>query len=231
MKVNWLAVGVGGVLWLGSAAGQAMAGPSPITQIGQFAGGEAESFESFQHYNEDANFYMDDPTAIFGGSATIGSSDSLLIWDMIDADWSLVDSGDAQAVDGTQGFGLDQNFDESFDTVIIDFLNDDVLQFGGWFGAVTGAGAGFPDPAPITFTFYDAGGSLLDTIVVLYSHSSTDDGLLDWHGFESAVPLGSVGITGTYFVMDSLQKNVPGPGGLALLGGAALLRSGRRRRG
>ncbi len=76
----------------------------------------------------------------------------------------------------------------------------------------------------------DSGGGLIDAVEFQYSHSDTQDGGLDWHGWSSTTAIGRVEFSGDYVVIDGLQALVPAPGAMALLGLGGLLGTRRRRR-
>ena len=84
-------------------------------------------------------------------------------------------------------------------TTTISFVNP-VFDFGAYWGA--GTDASFPNPATVVLSFSD--GSLA---AFLYSRSGPNDGLLEWHGWNSTIGITGVSYTGDFVVIDGLQAN------------------------
>ena len=176
-----------------------------VTDAGPFIGSLQESWEAFPNYGDDPDFFMDNPTAIMGGAATI-SNPSMIIYEpgVAGANFNLGLSGDAQVADGAKGMGID---DEA-QTTTIDFATP-VSSLGGYWGTATGEA--YPDPNTVFLDFFDGANNLIDSKTFTYSRSGTGrDGLLEWHGWSSTVPIQSLTYTGDYVVNDALQAN-PGP--------------------
>ena len=189
----------------------AFAAHGSIAPIGSFTGSLQESWESFPNASDDPDIFMDDPTTIMGGAATISNS-RMVIYEAGVVDFNLLSSGFAQAHDGAKGMGL--NF--SAQTATIEFASS-VTSFGGYWGAVTGGG--FPDPATVSFDFFDSTNTLIDSKSFTYSRTGIGDGLLEWHGWSSTVPIKSLTYTGDYVVNDYLQANpIPEASTYALFG-------------
>lgn len=193
-----------------------------ITEIDPFVGDLTETWEGFPNY-QDGPFFLDDPTDIMGGNASISNPFMVVYEPGAGATFGLGSSGSAQVWDGTKGMGV--NLGDQ--TVVITF-DLPIFSFGAYWGAATRAG--FPDPNTIDVAFYDLDGGLIDTAAFQYSHSETGDGGLDWHGWSSTTVIGRVEFTGDFVVIDGLQALVPAPGAVALLGLGGLLGFRRRRR-
>jgi uncharacterized protein (TIGR03382 family) len=212
-----------------SAAGTVTAGT--VTPINPFNGQMTETWEQFQNYQQNPNFYEDatGPVTIFGGKGIIstqfsGQGGIMAIYEPSQgATFGLADYGSAQVHDGTKGMGIDT----SAIPTTIRFTNE-VVEFGGWWGC-----AGFSgdpnNPSPIRFSFFDVNGALIDNATVNYS-DPTATGTLMWAGWSSTTPIKSIEYFGDFVVNDGLQANkVPAPGALALLGLSGLVARRRRR--
>jgi hypothetical protein len=203
-----------------------------VIPVAPFAGGLSETWESFQNYSSNPDFFEDlsGPVSIFGGNASIanassGAGGSMLVYDPNVAAFGLGEYGLAQVSDGVRGMGIDTGFPALPTTITFPVP---VTDFGGYWGV--GAIDGAPsDPAPLNFDFYDVNGALLGSDVLMYSAPNAD-GALMWAGWNSSTPIGSVVYSGDYAVNDGLQANlVPAPGAAALLGLGALAGARRRR--
>lgn len=194
-----------------------------VSEIDPFVGDLAETWEGFPNYKKDPDRFLDDPTAIMGGHASI-SNPFMHVYEPGLADFGLGNSGNAQVSDGVKGMGLN----DFAQTAVITF-DTPVFSFGGYWGV--GTGDPVPDPNTITVAFYTPDGGLIDTVGFLYSHSDNGDGGLDWHGWSSSTAIGRIEYTGDFVVNDGLQASlVPAPGAVALLGLAGLFGTRRRRR-
>lgn len=198
-------------------SGRAAAG---ISTIGPFIGTFQESWESFPNQSAAS------PLVIMGGRATYSGS-ALYVYEPGVCSFGLGTSGPAATADGAKGMG---HSTESSTAVIT--LGVPILSFGGYFGAATLAPT-YPDPATISFEFFDISGTSIGTASLSYSRSATRDGLLKWFGVTSSVPMGSIAFEGVFMANDYLQASpamVPVPGSLVLGGiGAALIGWLRRR--
>ena len=178
-----------------------------LGEIDPFAGDFSETWEAFQNYNDNPNVFLDDPTSIMDGMASI-ANDAMLVYEPGVANFGLGSSGPAQVSDGVKGMGL--NAGPS--TAVITFATE-IFSFGAYWGAATRSG--FPDPAVITVAFYTPGGGLIGEVEFQYSHSDSGDGVLDWHGWSSGAAIGRIEYTGDFVVIDGLQALVPGGCGSA----------------
>jgi hypothetical protein len=201
-----------------------------ITATGPFTGTIGETWESFNNYTippPTSPNYLSNPTSIFGGAATISNSFMAVYESSAGAGFSLGLNGDAMVADGTKGMGIDDSLGSS---TTITFAND-VSAFGGFwgnYGLTLGGGS-------TTLTFFDASGNILGSDSFLYDHTTTSDGVLDWHGWQFAgAGIRSLTYQGLFVVNDGLQANsvsvapIPEPeiyammlAGLGILGFAA----------
>jgi hypothetical protein len=168
----------------------------------EFVGEATETWESFSRAQVYDLRHVELP--IFGGAATI-SGDSEFIW--------ISQIGVAEP--NTGGFGLGANAARSHDGVqgygtslaqgsTQITIPKPVLHFGGYWGAASGSG-------PISFRFYDSGGTLIGSDSVIYTRADID-GVLEWAGWQSTTPIGRVEYSGGWVVNDSLRiSNVPEP--------------------
>lgn len=199
-----------------------------VTSTGPFTGSASETWESFPNYQSNPSFYQTDPTAIFGGAATISNDYMAVYQPSAGASFGLGSSGPAQVSDGTKGMGVDRGEQ----TTTIQFASP-VSAFGGYWGAAT-----FGSGTTVTVSFFDVFASLIDTQTFNYSRDGFGDGLLEWHGWNSTTGIGAITYSGDYVVNDGLQINaanvsaVPEPSSMALLlmGGLPLAKKLRRRR-
>jgi hypothetical protein len=193
-------------------ANQSRAG---LTPVAPFPGLYSETWESFP-VTAPLEIYLPDPTVIMGGSASI-SHPSMFTYNIRD----LGTSGYAVPSDGTILLGIDSIVHGPATitfTVPID-------RFGAYWGAATTIVIG--DPALIQVQFFDESDILIGTDVLSYSRPG--DGVLEWQGWASDIPIKKIVYAEDYVVIDGLQANpVPEPVALALILPALLL--SRRRR-
>ncbi|MHC4217339.1 MAG: hypothetical protein ACYSU7_02675 [Planctomycetota bacterium] len=216
---------------VGALAVARAAGAGTIVEVGPFAGTFSETWEGFDNYQDNPNTNEPSPASILDGEATITVA-LMSIYEPGVAEFLLGTSGAAQVADGVKGMGI--GF-EDFDTVALIEFETPVTDFGAFWGAATGSI--FGDPAAIAITFFDLDAAPIDTVTIEYSHSAGGDGNLDWHGWHSQTPVGSITYSGNFVVIDGMQViPVPGPGGLlpATLAGLCIRSTacgrGRRRR-
>ena len=76
-----------------------------LGEIDPFAGDFSETWEAFPNYVDNPNFFLDDPTLIMGGMASI-ANDVMLVYEPGVAVFGLGSSGSAQVSDGTKGMGV-----------------------------------------------------------------------------------------------------------------------------
>ena len=192
-----------------------------IITIGPFVGSISESWESFPNYgNPGGPAHLADPSPVFGGSAEI-SNPLMAVYEPSSL-WvfSLYTSGPAQVADGLRGMGMNDHSS----TTRITFLTP-VTMFGGYWGTVTGGA--FPTPNSVALSFFDTLGAPIARDTFTYFRPGRD-GVLEWHGWASTVPIASLEYSGDYVVNDALQAEpIPEPGTSVLLGlglGALALR-------
>lgn len=195
-----------------------------VVPIGAFSGTYTETWESFPE-NLSHETFLSNPTSIMQGAATISNS-TMTIYDTDFSNCALGTSGYSGASDGVKGMCVTDGPGYS-DTVTITF-NTPVIDFGAYWAAATSPAQG--NPALISLSFFDVSNQLIDTEAFSYSRSSNVDGLLEWHGWSSTVPLKRITYSEDRVAIDGLQANpVPEPAtvGLFCLAGMFLLR--RRR--
>jgi PEP-CTERM motif-containing protein len=202
------------------------------TSIAPFAGTHSEGWETFVPYRQYGGppyLYLPAGQAIMAGFATIGSdtANTLLVYRPgTSSSFRIGDSGvppygEAQVAEGSQALGVSS----STSTTFIDFATP-VTDFGAYWGAPTRG-----SPASFQVTFFDSLGSSTGTEEFTYDRSAFADGLLEWHGWHSTVPVARVAFQSYSSVIDGLQAEpVPEPGTLVLLTLGGLSTILRRRR-
>ena len=207
-----------------------------MVPIAPFYGSLQDSFEDYPDFTG-TNFVVEG-SQIFSGHATVSSAgQDMIIYHSDDNDgdftFGLGTSGTAVAPElgGDQGLGALGDPD----TVTMTF-DKGLDAFGGYFGATTYPLLGLTDPAIMTMSYF-WGANLVGAQVFDYSHSSTGDGKLDWHGYYTSTPFDVVTITGNGFALDDLHATyVPEPEPTSLLltaivsTGALFVLSKKRRR-
>lgn len=189
-----------------------------VTPVSPFSGQYSETWESFP-VTGPLEIYLPDPTVIMGGSASI-SHPRMFTYNIRD----LGTSGYSVPSDGTILMGIDSIV---HGPATITFTVP-IERFGAYWGAATSAAIG--DPALIQVQFFDESDLLIGTDVLSYSRPG--DGVLEWHGWVSDIPVMKVVYAEDYVVIDGLQANpVPEPttAALAALGGALILMRRRSR--
>lgn len=191
-----------------------------LIPVGPFTGQLSESWESFATSPPEGP-YLPSPSTIMGGAATISGAQMAVFQPGV-FDWSLGSSGYAQTANGTRAFGAGGAGDQ---TTTILFATP-VSDFGGYWGAFTSVYDG--DPALIAISFYDATDALLATQVASYSRPS--DGVLEWHGWSSTVPIKRISFVEHRVAVDSMQASpVPEPTSLLLFAITCLVLSAKPR--
>jgi len=189
-----------------------------IVEVGPFLGALQEDFEQPVLPDGTWQMYPDHYVLpIMGGAATV-TNEQLFLWAVGGATGG--DAGITVPAHGRQGLGENM----SGGTVTLTFV-DPVCRFGGWWQPYMP-----PDPAQLSFSFFDVGGAYLGTREYEFS---LHGGQMDWHGwvFEGA-RVKTVTWLETGGQIDYLQGDVPEPGPVFLLGtgliGLALIAMRRR---
>ncbi|MBU0717193.1 MAG: hypothetical protein KJ749_03010 [Planctomycetes bacterium] len=194
----------------------AMPAQSDLIAIGPFTGDLTEDWESFPTTPPEGP-YLPNPTSIMEGAASL-SNPFLAIYEPGVRDFGLGSSGNATISDGTKGLGIEK----LMETAVISF-EEPVLRFGAYWGAWTNIQVG-GDPALVTISFFDEVDALVATEVFEYSRSEYEDGVLEWHGWSSTIPIHKITCAEDKLVMDGLQADpVPEPAAASLLILGALL--------
>lgn len=180
-----------------------------VSATGPFTGTWQETWESFPNYVDMNYGYLSNPTEIFGGNATISNGCMCIYQPDAGATWWL-DATSTNVADGEKGMGLN-NIDQ---TAYISFKSP-VDSFGAYWAAIFGN--------TVSLTFYDVSGRAFDTESFDYPGIIGNNGCadLEWHGWNSEIPVSGISYTGDYVAIDGLQANpVPEPSSfLALAGG------------
>jgi hypothetical protein len=209
-----------------------------ITTAIPFFGDFSEGWESFPNNRVGPNpiNVLPEPVSIMAGNATMTSAGSLIAGSgnglsIYEPDGGAPTffgtSGRAQVADGDKGLAVASSLPVG--NVI---FTTPVQSFGAYWGAITGtffSGTSSErtiDPSTVTVRFFDAANNLIGTENFDYSHSSTGDGGLDWHGWTSSTPFSRVSFETEFgFVaFDGLQADpsaiapVPEPSAIMLWG-------------
>jgi hypothetical protein len=202
---------------LGTLVSASAALGSTINFVGPFSGTESETWESFNNYLQ-GPYYLSDPTTIMGGGAMIYNARMVIYQpDCAGAFFALGTSGPAQVSDGEKGMGINDIYNPPNGSTTTIVFNTPVLDFGAYWGEITGYG--FPDPNTVSLNFYDGALNLIGNESFTYSRSAYGDGLLEWEGWSSSTAVKEITYSGDYIVIDGLQATqTPEPGSLMLLG-------------
>lgn len=190
-----------------------------LALVPAFQGTFTETWESFPTVLQEG-YYLPSPTSVMGGRASV-LSPSMVIYEPGILDYGLGSSGYASISDGAKALGS-SGFEQSTTIVFAEAM----LSFGAYWGAFTHTQIG-GDPAWVSVSFFDESDGLIGTEDFAYSRSEYADGLLEWHGWSSTVPVSRITCTEDGVVIDGLQADpVPEPGVIFLVtfAGAMLLR-------
>jgi hypothetical protein len=163
----------------------ASTGQAQLAILSPFPGQLSESFESFP------TSFTTSPLSIMGGAATVQTPESISIYEASSWIFSLGSSSEnapgvcALGADGPRGLGLEYGFGLAQATIT--FTNP-VNAFGGFWGA----GTSETNPATITVSFFDATKQLIGVPQTFTYLRSSGDGMLEWHGWSSDVPIAQV---------------------------------------
>lgn len=187
-----------------------------LVPVPAFQGTFTETWDSFPTVLQEG-YYLPSPTSIMGGGASI-SSPRMTVYEPGLLDFGLGSSGYAAVAHGTKAMGSN-GFEQS--TVVV--FTDPILSFGAYWGAFTDNQFG-GDPAWVSVSFFNESDGLIGTELFSYSRSQYGDGLLEWHGWSSTVPISKITYTEDFVVIDGLQANpVPEPATVSLFVLASLL--------
>lgn len=213
MSINKRSASVMAVLVTSSLCSPSSAALVPILP---FQGSLTETWELFPTVLQEG-YHLPSPSGIMDGGASI-SSPRMTVYEPGLLDFGLGSSGYAAVADGTKAMGSN-GFEQS--TVVV--LAEPIVSFGAYWGAFTDTQFG-GDPAWVSVSFFDESGGLIGTELFSYSRSLYGDGLLEWHGWSSTVPIKTITYTEDFVVIDGLQANpVPEPATLSLFVLASLL--------
>ncbi len=142
----------------------------------------AESWEGFPHWFTDPLPDISG-SSILAGRGQIIKADFLSVYNTAEASLNLGSSGPASTFDGIQGLYAGGGATVEFSQPITDF--------GAFWGAFTDFSGAPPfDPGTISVKFYDQALNQIGlTQQFTYSRSLQADGLLEWHGWTSTVPI------------------------------------------
>lgn len=193
-----------------------------VVAIGPFAGSLSETWESFP-----GGVWQPSPLPIMGGNATVSVDPPGGILPISSGSQSAGTSGVSFiAPEGINYAYVGAGSSATLAIAEIAFASP-VRQFGAYFASFTGFG--WTDPFNFEVIFKDAGAAIIDTVSFGYSHAAAHDGLFDWHGWQSTVPVKTVQVNRStsgdagLFVVDDLRANVPEPASVALLAGLSLV--------
>jgi hypothetical protein len=189
--------------FVGSAP-QVHAGVLPVAP---FTGTLSNPFDSMPNYVQGPHYLP--AWEMIGGNQAQISNPFMIVYQPGVADFGLGSSGIAQVPVGLKGLGIDN----AGQTTTITFAKP-ASEFGAFWGAAT-LSPFLADPSTVSISFYDASHNLINSLSFTYSHSTTQDGGLDWHGWSSSVGIGSVTFHGDYVALAGLQATLP-PGGPSL---------------
>ncbi len=209
-------------LWIFLAL-PAMTVSAELMPIGPFSGQLTETWESFAATPKGE--WLPVPTAIMNGAATISHPQMAVFTSL--APPGLGESGPAQPSDGFKAMVAE----ELAATVSIVFA-EPVVRFGSYWAAQTAnQDPNIGNPAQIAIRFYDPADALIGTESFSYSRSQFGDGLLEWHGWSSTIPIKRISYTEDTPVVDGLQADpVPEPTTLVPFALACLWTTSRVRR-
>jgi hypothetical protein len=148
-----------------------------------------------------------------GGDAATSNQQMLVFEPSTGAGFGLGSSGQALPSDGLRAMGIEL----PAQTASVEFANP-VLRFGSYWGAITlESDPNIGSPAMITVQFFDPFGAPIG--VDTFSYIRPADGILEWHGWTSTIPIKRLTYTEDRVVVDGLQADpVPEPATAVLLG-------------
>jgi hypothetical protein len=171
-----------------------------LASVSPFPGYLSESFESFP------TSFTTSPLSIMGGAASVQTPDAISIYDASSWYFSLGSSsanapgGCALGANGPRGLGLEFGPGQAQATIT---FNNPVNAFGGFWGAGTMA----TNPGTISIEFFDVANQMIGVPQSFEYLRPSGDGMLEWHGWASDVPIAKVVLTadGPTVVADDLR--------------------------
>jgi hypothetical protein len=191
-----------------------------LTPISQFVGDYSEGFESL--YGD----HKFGPVEILGGQATLYGVNApafsfgpLYFWDVRVVPTGLGSNGFVVPFDGFRGLTVQADYQYYTPRARLEFTVP-IRQFGGyWAHGLINEGLSDERGGPIHFQFFDANNSVIATAD--FTYDTPLQGILEWAGWNTSVPVKAVEFESYFPVVDGLQiVVVPEPSGLVIAGTA-----------
>ena len=198
----------------------ALSTSAQIVSISPFTGTLSETFEGMP------TGFQSTPWQIMGGAASFASSTGSAIVGSpgvfgfgIGSNDDNTSNNSAQPSDGSKFLGIDQGGAASATGTIT--FTQTVSQFGAFFGnSDNGSGS----PTGFTVKLFDTGNAQIGSDQIFNYSRPGKDGLLEWHGWQSSVPIQKVTFESNFPVADGFQATpVPEPKEWAVVAGVRLL--------
>jgi hypothetical protein len=156
-----------------------------VVSVSPFTGTLSETFEGM------ATGFQFTPWQIMGGAASFSSSTGeASVGSPSSAAFNIGSNDDntlpesAQPSDGSKFLGIDQGQATSATGTIT--FTQTVSQFGAFFGA---SDDGLGTPTSITVKLFDGGNAQIGSDQVFTYARPSGDGMLEWHGWQSSIPI------------------------------------------
>ena len=174
-----------------------------IARVPPFHGSLRESWESFPTRCLYSNNMVTPPLAIMRGHAVIFSGRLLIYQPRAGFAWHLgafdeIGSVMAGVADGRKAMGVESDADDTTAPTgaTVEF-DQPVSSFGGYWATSL-----YADQANFNFLFHDASGRVIASERVTYRNFH---GTLEWHGWQSTIPIKSVTFLGFAVAVDRLE--------------------------